>query len=620
MKLEETIIKNRVYQIFFGITIIIFLPKWTISFLYFNEDIFLRIINEVSDTTYFPLIKSFSEFNLAPSYSEEIKDLKLVAFPYLSLIVNSIFFKIFGGYSFVILEFLCIFLFLIIFYYLFLEFKFNYSTSVLFSTFLYFSTYLMLDLSLIDSELLKKINLNFQTFYSLRFPRPIISNLFLFLFILISSKFYLSEKVNLKLMLYNVIIMCFTLHIFFYLFVFQFVLIFIIYQIKFKLNILNFLKKNFKEHFIFLVLIILSFIIFQFQLFHAEPEYSIRIGYFDIDFNQKKILFKYLINFFGKIEFIILFLLNTFSYFFIRTNIVKIFYFFFISTIISTILFLMVYNKGIDYYHFFNWILTSGFLTIIISLFSLIDSKIFMKLNTNNFLKFKICLLVLILCYFNLSNVIKQMKGYDKYNLQRIEQKKLALFFKENKNLLNSKHEILIFDYNFALWLILNNYRNLSLVPVSFWTSKKTSTIETELISSFKLLNLNKIDFINFLSNQVKGNRIKNPFVQKLYDRTYLANQIKVFDSKKLYTIEEKKFIRDSSPLISHQLIIPKNEIDRLKNKFDNTKILISPEIIILDNSEYVFNKTKLNVDGYCAVYDSINFKVLATKKLDIEC
>ena len=38
------------------------------------------------------------------------------------------------------------------------------------------------------------------------------------------------------------------------------------------------------------------------------------------------------------------------------------------------------------------------------------------------------------------------------------------------------------------------------------------------------------------------------------------------------------------------------------------------------NNSEYVFNKTKLNVDGYCAVYDSINFKVLATKKLDIKC
>ena len=109
--------------------------------------------------------------------------------------------------------------------------------------------------------------------------------------------------------------MCFTLHIFFYLFIFQLVLIYIIYQIKFKFTILSFLKKYFKEHLIFIILIIFSILIFQYQLYYAEPEYSKRIGYFSVDLEQKKILINYLINFFGKIEFIALFLINTLLYF-----------------------------------------------------------------------------------------------------------------------------------------------------------------------------------------------------------------------------------------------------------------------------------------------------------------
>ncbi len=620
MKFVENINKNQVYQIIFVITIFLFLPKWILSFIYFDEDITLRIISEVSDTTYFPLIKSFSEFDLSPSYSEDLKELKLVAFPFLSLIINSIFFKVFASYSFIILEFLCIFLFLVIFYKLFSEFRFNNLTSILFSTFLYFVTYLIFDLSLLDNNILKKINLNFQTFYSLRFPRPIISNLFLFMFILISSKFYLSEKINLKLMFYNVLIMCFTLHIFFYLFIFQLVLIYIIYQIKFKFTILSFLKKYFKEHLIFIILIIFSILIFQYQLYYAEPEYSKRIGYFSVDLEQKKILINYLINFFGKIEFIALFLINTLLYFLFKSSIIRIFYIFFISTIISTIFFLIIYNKGIDYYHFFNWILASGFLTIIISSLLFLNNKFLINLNSSKAFKIQFFLLVLILFYFNLSSIFKQINVYDKYNSQRIEQNELSVFFDENTKLLNPKYEILIFDYNFSLWLILNNYNNLSLVPVSFWTSKKTSTIETELISAFKIFNLSKIDFINFLSNKIKGKRIKNAFVQKLYDRTYLANQIKIFDSKNLYTFKEKEFIKNSSPLISHQLIIPQNEIDRLKDKFENTDINISPDIIILDNFDYVFNKNSLKINEFCTIYNSEKYKVLVSKNLKPSC
>ena len=37
--------------------------KWFLSFIYFDEDIILRIINDSSDTSYYPIIKAFSELN-----------------------------------------------------------------------------------------------------------------------------------------------------------------------------------------------------------------------------------------------------------------------------------------------------------------------------------------------------------------------------------------------------------------------------------------------------------------------------------------------------------------------------------------------------------------------------
>ena len=56
------------------------------------------------------------------------------------------------------------------------------------------------------------------------------------------------------------------------------------------------------------------------------------------------------------------------------------------------------------------------------------------------------------------------------------------------------------------------------------------------------------------------------------------------------------------------------------ENKFENTNIDIFPEVIILDNFEYVFNKNNLNIEGYCVAYNSKKFKVLVSKKLDISC
>ena len=49
----------------FLIAILLVSLKWILSYMHFDEDIILRIINDSSDTTYYPLIKTLSDFDLA---------------------------------------------------------------------------------------------------------------------------------------------------------------------------------------------------------------------------------------------------------------------------------------------------------------------------------------------------------------------------------------------------------------------------------------------------------------------------------------------------------------------------------------------------------------------------
>jgi len=77
--------------ILFFISLFIISIKWIYSFTIYEEDIFLRIINDSGDNNYYPLIKSFSNLNFSPSFSADSENLKLVSFPVLSLAVNSFF-------------------------------------------------------------------------------------------------------------------------------------------------------------------------------------------------------------------------------------------------------------------------------------------------------------------------------------------------------------------------------------------------------------------------------------------------------------------------------------------------------------------------------------------------
>ena len=88
--------------------------KWYVSFYLFSESLDTKIIHDsVSDAKYYyPLIKFLSEFNLNYSYDPEITNLRSVPLPFWGIFFHSIFLKIFGFYSFIILDFIFIFLIL----------------------------------------------------------------------------------------------------------------------------------------------------------------------------------------------------------------------------------------------------------------------------------------------------------------------------------------------------------------------------------------------------------------------------------------------------------------------------------------------------------------------------
>jgi len=179
--MRSTYIKNELVIIFF-ITISLLSLRWILSYINFaNEDIVLRTISEVNDSSYFPIIKSFSNFDFNPSFSLDIKDLNLTSFPILSLLPNILFYKIFGSYSFIIIEFLSVFIFLLVFYKIFCLINISKTSSILFSLILFSTPFIINQLSFLNNNLINQISLNFSTFYDLRNPRPLISNLYLFL-------------------------------------------------------------------------------------------------------------------------------------------------------------------------------------------------------------------------------------------------------------------------------------------------------------------------------------------------------------------------------------------------------------------------------------------------------
>ena len=604
----------------FLIAILLVSFKWILSYMHFDEDIILRIINDSSDTAYYPLIKTFSDFDLAPSYSISPSSLNIISFPILSLFINSFFFKIIGSYSFILLEIICTTFFILIFYNIFLKLNFSNHFSIICSILLFILPTFLLDLTFINLSSFDLLTVNLQKFYSMRFPRPIVSNLYFFSFIYFSLDFFLKKENYIKNFYILAILMGLSINSFFYLFFIEFFLLTIIFFIKFKKNLINIFIKNLKHFFYSSVIFILFILLFQIQLFYSEIEYIERLGVFDLNFDQRIILFNYLGTFFLGKNFILLFFVNTLLFFILKNKPIKIFYFLFLSSILSPIFFFLIYNRIVDYYHFFVLIVITGTLFPTIYILHFVESKIFKLVSNKNLKSLMNIFLFFIILYFNFSIGLKFKDNFEKPNIERNSLIEITNFINKDVSFKDKNLEILNLNIKLSTWLILSEYKNFSIIPVSIWTPKKNKNLEIELISTLKFLQLNKIDFFNLIKNKQRSWRYKNDFVYNFIGRKYLANSLINFNNN-IDDFEEieKEYINKNSIISSHQLIIPKLEIERLLNKFDEINTQINPDIIIIDNSSF-FKSTKFENNDFCLTFINQIFKVYINKKLKSEC
>ena len=164
-------------------TFFIFIFKWIFSYFFFKDDISLKVIFDTPSDGYFYYVYTEALLNLKfnESFDSGIEDLRNIPTPFYAVLLPAILFKLFGNYSILFLEFIFIFLFLFVISKIFKKLNFSNSSCILFAIFLFFIPSLLNILKVNSFPYL----ISLTDIYSLRFPRPLIFNIFFYLFILL---------------------------------------------------------------------------------------------------------------------------------------------------------------------------------------------------------------------------------------------------------------------------------------------------------------------------------------------------------------------------------------------------------------------------------------------------
>ena len=598
---QGNLLKNKNILIIFIIALIFFLIRWGVSFYYLNEEIISKVIFESIDdgSFFYPLIKYLSIADFNNSLNPFIKDLKVMPLPFGSIIIHTIFYKIFNIYGLILVDLLGIFLFLLIFYNIFLLFN---STNVsIFLSLIFFSIPILLTFFFQDYNF---IPLNqFKDLFTLRVHRPFPANLYMFLFvyiILIMNKTIVFKD---KYFLFLGVVMALTLSSFYYFFLIEVftLMIFIIY--KFKKKFISQLLDNYKCIIIFILSFVIISLPFILVLLFHEKDLTISAGVFDLTIEKKIVLIKYyLVNIFSSKFLIFNFIILLFS-FFINKNKIKnyqvlnIFNIIYLSSIISPILFILISNKSGILYHFNNNIVIFAFLSVGIAtllFFNNLIQRISRQLIIYPFLFFTLFIFT--------TNEVNDKKNT---NFSRIEFNQITNIIIDQK-IENELDTLLTFDPQLMIWSTLSdNIKYLNLTYVGL-TSKNFATIENDLINVFKFLNLDSEDFLKFLENKKDNWRYSNPNVANFFSLRYTANSLNTYKNSKDFPKNLKEFILKTSPMYSQQIAIPNDEFSRLKEKFlyINNEILPQPKIIILNKELSLFKNVRINKNKYCKIFD----------------
>ena len=581
-----------------------FLSKW-IPIYFLNFDFLPKLINFSSDIQYFPPIKNFSllEFKNGFSYNETAE--KITTFPFASIIWHVLLYNIFSNYTFLILEFIFKFVQALILYLIFKKIYKN-STVALITTLFLFLFLFSLNLAINIGEVKYLIILQnlFDGFFGLRFPRPLVTSVYFFLFIylVITLKENFNKNLTYKNLSYIALVLILLINSFFYFFVSCSVLMILILKDKIKYLLI----KEKRKLLFFFLLIMIGSTPFIFQALYGEQDFSLRQGLININLYQKLYLTKYLIKSFLRIEFALLLLINLLIFNFYKQNtLLKIFFFFYLSNIFSTFIFIIFSPKVISLYQFIDLIIFSSLLYLllfIVDFFLYIKLLCRKKFYNKSIINFILIFITLCFVYFDskfeINLKIKKLVELDKINKILVDQKSI-----------NSTKILFTNDIDIsALWILSGN--KFMSISNGFHNSFKDDVIEAQLFSSLKNINITTNDLqqiLNFRSNFDK----RNFLITFLFMNKYQANNLHTFSSSNNYDVNEILEIQKTSPLRVQNQIIPENEKRRLINKYSsfiNDKHE-KPDLIILNKKDIISKILEKK---------EIHYKIISTDELYI--
>ena len=606
--------KNNINLGIFFCALIIFLIRWYSPLINFDEKIDISIIFEsISDGyIYFAPFKAFVNLDLNYSFDPAIENLNNVTIPTGAFYLHFVFYHLLGAWSFVILELLFILFFLIIFYKISRMLNLTRLEALSISVILFNIPVFLEILGLSGTNYFTVI---YSEFYSLRFPRPLVSNIFFYSFILCIFRLLKNDFFIKKNFILLGIISGLSFTSFFHVFVLEQLILFFILIHTYKNKSLKILQKNFK----FIILYIVSFLIislpFFINMFFTEPEFLERMGLADLNYERKLFLLSYLLKKIFKFEFLLIISLSIMIFFYINyiKNInyfkkLNIFFIIFYTSILTPFIFVLLSPKFFSHFYLFNnVILISAFLLFFFSIF-LIIKFYFLKIVSNKIINSTAILFIIIALscnfYQNIKNYNETKLSEDSISL-RNEFKIISNLIKEN-DLINLKDSsLLTFDDRFLIWAILNDIKYLKISNGVIFP-KKNEMIEKDLIQTFKYLNLSKKDFHKFIENRKLSSwRYRNENIRKLFWMRYQANSLITYKNSKDFNQKILDFINKSSPLLSQQLIVPNNEIDRLLLKFDIFESYTdNPDLIIINKKNKVLAKSLIDLKIFCKKFE----------------
>jgi len=605
------------FWIFFS-ALILFSIRWYNPLINFDEKIDISIIfDSISDGyIYFAQFKAFANLDLNYSFDPSIKNLNNLTIPTGAFYLHFIFYHVLGAWSFVFLELVFILFFLIIFYKISRLLNLTRIESLSISIILFNVPIFLELLSLSGSNYFSVI---YSEFYSLRFPRPLVSNIFFYSFILCIFRLLKNNFFIKKNFILLGIISGLSFTSFFHAFVLeQLILVFTIFNI-YKYKTLKILKKNFK----FIVFYFGSFLIislpFLINMFFSEVEFLERMGLADLNYERKLSILSYLFKKLFKFEFLLIFSLSILIFYYInyKNNYNKfkklnIFFIIFYVSILTPFIFVLLSPKFSSHFYLFNnLILISVFLLFFFALIVIIKFY-FIKIISNKVITYFSFLLIFASLFFNF---FQNQKNYNEIKLRkdninlRSEFNLISNLIKKNTFINLKDSSLLTFDNRFLIWATLNNIKYIK-ISNGVISPKTHEMIENDLIQTFKYLDLSKDDFYNFIKNKKLSSwRYRNENIKNLFWMRYQANSLITYKNSKDFNPEILDFIKKSSPLLSQQLVVPNSEINRLLLKFDNYSAYnYDPDLIILNKKNKILTNSLIDLNIFCKEFEGEYF------------